>query len=76
MDPPFFYWLTAQYQFTEPHPGWFRDPDELGGEIRYGYLVDDLINARRPNDKYIGFAERQVENHIVGYPTPSNFSYF
>jgi len=55
MDPPFFYWLTAQYQFTEPHPGWFRDPEELGGEIRYGYLVDVLINARKPNGKYIGF---------------------
>ena len=55
MDPLFFYWRTAQYQFTEPHPGWFRDPEELGGEIRYGYLVDVLINARKPNGKYIGF---------------------
>ena len=55
MDPLFFYWGTAQYKFTKPYPGWFRDPEELGGKIHYGYKVDVLINARAPNGKYIGF---------------------
>jgi hypothetical protein len=55
MDPTFFYWRTAQYRFSEPYPGWFQDPEELGGEIHYGYKVDVLINARKPNGQYIGF---------------------
>jgi hypothetical protein len=55
MDPTFFYWRTAQYRFSEPYPGWYQDPEELGGEIHYGYKVDVLINARKPNGKYIGF---------------------
>ena len=55
MDPTFFYWQTAQYRFGKPYPGWFQDPEELGGQIHYGYKVDVLINARRPNGKYIGF---------------------
>lgn len=55
MDPIFFYFRTAQYRFTKPYPGWFRDPEEIGGEIHYGYKVDALINARKPNGKYIGF---------------------
>ena len=55
MDPLFFYWGTAQYKFTRPYPSWFRDPEELGGKIHYGYNVDVLINARDPNGKYIGF---------------------
>jgi hypothetical protein len=55
MDPIFFYRGTAQYRFTEPYPGWVRDPEEVGGEILYGYKVDALINARKPNGKYIGF---------------------
>ena len=55
MDPIFFYWRTAQYRFTEPYPGWFQDPEELGGEIHYGYKVDVLINARKPNGNYIGY---------------------
>jgi hypothetical protein len=55
MDPTFFYWRTAQYRFGEPYPGWFQDPEELGGEIHYGYKVDVLINARKPDGKYMGF---------------------
>ena len=55
MDPTFFYWQTAQYRFGEPYLGWFQDPEELGGEIHYGYKVDVLINARKPNGRYIGF---------------------
>jgi hypothetical protein len=55
MDPTFFYFRTAQYRFTKPYPGWFRDPEELGGEIHYGYKVDALINTRKPNGKDIGF---------------------
>jgi hypothetical protein len=55
MDPLFFYRGTAQYKFTEPYAGWFRDPDEPGGVVQYGYKVDVLINARKPNGKYIGF---------------------
>jgi len=55
MDPLFFYWKTAQYKFTKPYPGWFHDPEELGGKIHYGYEVDVLINARNSNSKYIGF---------------------
>ena len=55
MDPTFFYWQTAQYRFGKPYPGWFQDPEELGGEIQYGYKVDVLINARKSDGKYIGF---------------------
>jgi len=55
MDPIFFYWGTAQYRFSKPYPGWFQDPEELGGAIHYGYKVDVLINARNSNGKYIGF---------------------
>jgi hypothetical protein len=55
MDPTFFYWRTAQYRFSEPYPGWFQDPEELGGKIHFGYKIDVLINARMPNGKYIGF---------------------
>jgi hypothetical protein len=55
MDPIFFFRGTAQYRFTEPYPGWFRDSDGIGSEIHYGYKVDALINARKPNGKYIGF---------------------
>jgi len=55
MDPTFFFWRTAQYRFTKPYPGWFQDPEELGGEIHYGYKVDVLINARKQNGKYMGF---------------------
>lgn len=28
------------------------------------------------NDKYTGFLVQNLENHVVNYPTPSNFSYF
>jgi len=55
MDALFFYWKTAQYKFTEPYPGWFRDEPELGGEINYGYKIDVLINAKNAKGKYIGF---------------------
>ncbi len=27
-------------------------------------------------DKYTGFLIQNVENHIISYPTPINFSYF
>jgi hypothetical protein len=55
MDPTFFYWRTAEYKFTEPYPNWFRDPEELGGVIHYGYEVDVLINAKNQQGKYTGF---------------------
>jgi hypothetical protein len=55
MDATFFYWKTAQYKFTEPYPGWLRDPEELGGNVQYGYKVDALINAKNPKGKFIGF---------------------
>ena len=55
MDPLFFYWRTAQYKFTEPYTGWFRDEPELGGQINYGYKIDVLINAKNWQGKYIGF---------------------
>ena len=55
MDPIFFFRGTAQYRFTKPYPGWLRDSDGTGSEIHYGYKVDALINARKPNGKYIGF---------------------
>jgi hypothetical protein len=55
MDPTFFYFRTAEYRFTGPYPGWFKDPEELGGQIHYGYKVDVLINARKPDGKYIGY---------------------
>jgi hypothetical protein len=51
----FFYRKTAQYKFTEPYTGWFRDEPELGGEINYGYKIDVLINAKNSEGKYIGF---------------------
>src|ERR1700722_14753259 len=55
MDHMFFYWRTAQNKCTEPYPSWFRDPEELGGVVRYGYKVDVLINAQNQNGKHIGF---------------------
>jgi hypothetical protein len=55
MDPTFFYWRTAEYKFTEPYPSWFRDPEELGGVVHYGYEVDALINVKNDKGKYIGF---------------------
>lgn len=55
MDPTFFDWRSAEYKFTEPYPSWFRDPEELGGAIYYGYEVDVLINAKNQKRKYIGF---------------------
>ena len=55
MDPLFFFWKTAQYQFTEPYQAWYRDPEELGSELHFGYRVDALINAKNPNGKYAGF---------------------
>ena len=73
MDPIFFYWRTAQYKFTEPYPSWFRDPEELGGVVRYGYKVDVLINARNQNGKYIGFKPYWFlfrDNSLVGELSP------
>jgi hypothetical protein len=55
MDPTFFDWRSAQYKFTEPYPGWLRDPEELGGTVQFGYKVDVLINAKGAKGKYIGF---------------------
>jgi hypothetical protein len=55
MDATFFDWKSAQYKFTEAYPGWLRDPEELGGKVQFGYKVDALINAKKPNGKYIGF---------------------
>src|SRR5579864_3137280 len=55
LDPLFFYWKTAQYQFTEPYQGWYQDPPELGGQIHFGYRVDVLINAKNDKGKYKGY---------------------
>lgn len=55
MDTLFFDWKSAQYQFTQPYTGWFRDEPELGGKINYGYEIDVLINAKNAKGKYIGF---------------------
>jgi hypothetical protein len=55
MDALFFYWKTAQYKFTKPYTGGFRDEPELGGKINYGYMIDVLINAKNSKGKYIGF---------------------
>jgi len=56
MDPLFFFWKTAQYEFTEPYQAWYRDPEELGGEMHFGYRVDVLINPKDPKKgQYTGF---------------------
>ena len=75
MDPLFFYWKTAQYQFTEPYQGWYQDPPELGGETHFCYRVDVLINAKDDTGKYKGYQPYTIyfrDNLLIHELAPEN----